>query len=73
MRVFFRHLEGPRCLLILIAGLASIHLVFGCVAVIAQTTGTIVGTVRDNRSRNPRGNGHDYRYRDGNFRKIHDG
>jgi carboxypeptidase family protein/TonB-dependent receptor-like protein len=48
MRVCSRHLESPVRLLISIARLVSVFLVFGCIVAIAQTTGTIVGTVRDN-------------------------
>jgi hypothetical protein len=48
MRAFTRHLEGQKWLLLSIPQLLSILLVFGCVAANAQTTGTIVGTVRDN-------------------------
>ena len=48
MRVFLKNIESPRWLQIFIAGLVSIQLGFGCVAAMAQTTGTIVGTVRDN-------------------------
>src|ERR1700733_3955142 len=48
MKAFFRKLESQEWLPLSIARLLSFLLVFGCVAANAQTTGTIVGTVRDN-------------------------
>ncbi|HEY1649855.1 MAG TPA: TonB-dependent receptor [Terracidiphilus sp.] len=48
MRAFFRHLAGDKWHLPSIGLLLSSLSVFGCVAANAQTTGSIVGTVRDN-------------------------
>lgn len=48
MQNLFKHLEGDKKRWLSIGWLLSGLLAFGCVSATAQTTGTIVGTVRDN-------------------------